>query len=117
MRIAPTCGGPLVCPHRELHGQASNERALCAQRAREQFGEIGCLLVALDRREDQLDRPLGGQALGLQRVGEAKAADDEIRPSGATAVELRVDVLALDDVGALGQQRQSRGPMHAGRLR
>ena len=77
------------------------------QRPGEELGQVGRLLVALDRREDQLDRPLGRQALGLERIGEAQAADDEVGRGGAAAVELALDILAF------GQQRCRRA---AGRV-
>ena len=65
-------GRAFICPERQLHGSGHQPRAP-HQRTGEQFGEIGGLLVALDRREQQLDRPFGGEALGLQRIGEARA--------------------------------------------
>ncbi len=55
-------------------------------------------------REDEFDRPFGGQALGLERVGEAEAADGEVGAGGAGAIELAVDVLAFGEGGALGQE-------------
>ena len=70
------------------------------ERPREQGGEIPRLFEAVDRREHQLDRPLGGDALRLERIGEAEAADNEIRLRGrATARELSIDVGALLDRG------------------
>ena len=43
------------------------------------------------------------EALGLERIGEAEAADHEVRARGAAAVELAVDVLAF------AEQRRPRG--------
>ena len=51
----------------------------------------------------ELDRPLGGHALGLERIGEAEAAHHEVGPRRTAAVELPVDVLAL------AEQRCPRG--------
>ena len=56
------------------------------------------LLVALDGREQQLDRPFRRQALRLQRIGQPQAADDQVRTRGAAAVELLLDVLALAEL-------------------
>ena len=75
----------------------------------EQLGEIAGLLVALDRREDELDRPLGGHPLGLERVGQAQTADHQVRPVGGAAVELTFDVLALAEARFRGQQGQLFG--------
>jgi hypothetical protein len=80
-------GRAFICPDGELHGQAPSS-ARRRERAREEFGEIGRLLVALHRREDEFDRPLGGDALGLERIGEAQSADGEIGLRRAAAIEL-----------------------------
>src|SRR6476646_11080308 len=72
----------------------------------EQLGQVGCLLVALYWREQQLDRPLGGQALGLERVRQTQAAHHEVRSRVPAAVELPLDVLALAERGMRGQQCQ-----------
>ena len=69
-------------------------------------GQIGCLLIAVDGREHQLDRPLGGQAFGLQRVGQAQAAHGEVWPFGAAAVQLALHVLAFAQLGAGRQPGQ-----------
>ena len=79
------------------------------QRPREQLGEVAGLLVALDRREDEFDRPLRGEALRLERIGEAEAAHDEIRVRCAAAIELTVDVLAFAELDARRQQLQLCG--------
>jgi hypothetical protein len=60
------------------------------------LGEIAGLLEALDGAEDQLDGPLGAQPLGLQRVGDAEAADREVRPVGAHG-RAAIQVAALDE--------------------
>src|SRR3712207_7035993 len=39
--------------------------------------------------------PLGREPFRFQRIGEAEAADDEVGPGFAAAVELALDVLAL----------------------
>ena len=54
--------------------------------AGEESGEIGGLVVALHRREDELDRPFGRDALGLQWIREAKPADHQIRQSNGHAI-------------------------------
>ena len=61
--------------------------------AREQGRQIAGLIVALRRREEQLDRPLGRPALGLERVAEPHAADDEVGIGGTATVDLPVDIL------------------------
>ncbi len=58
----------------------------------------------MHRGEYELDRPFRRQPLGLQRIGEAEAADGEIGPGGADAVELPFDVLAFGDHRAFGQE-------------
>ena len=50
------------------------------QRPREQLGQVAGLLEALDRREHQLDRPLGREAFRFERVGKSEPADDEVPP-------------------------------------
>ena len=62
----------------------------------------------MDRREDELDRPLGRHPLGLQRIGEAEAADRQVGAGGAGAVELAVDVLPFRDHRAFRDQREVR---------
>ena len=94
-----------VCPEREFHGQTSSA-ARRIERARKKFGEVARLLVALDRREQQFDRPFRGQAFGLERIGEAEAADHEVGACGAAAIELTVDVLALAEPRRRRQQLQ-----------
>jgi len=75
--------------------------------------QIGRLLVSLNWREDQLDRPLGGHALCLERVGEAEAAHNEIGHCRATTVELPFHILAFAERHARWQQRQLGGKMGA----
>jgi hypothetical protein len=119
-RMAPTCGGPSYVqtvsfmaaagpgalrppdPPRILEGRwkpgpRAHGEGAAPQRAREQAGEVARLLVEMDRREDEFDGPFRGHALGLERVGEAEAADREVGAGGAGAVELAVDVLAFRD--------------------
>src|ERR1700742_67858 len=93
MRIAPTCGGPSYV--QTVSCMSGRQSRPPDQRAREQFGEVAGLLVALDGREDEFDRPFGGDALRLQRIGKAETADHEIGPRIAAAVELTVDVLSF----------------------
>ncbi len=76
------------------------------QRSREQAGQVGRLVEALDRREHQFDRPLGGHAFGLQRIGQAEATDHQVRRGGAAAIELPVDILAFAEHGAGRQPGQ-----------
>ena len=100
-------GRAFVCPERELH-RLGHQPGPAHERPREQLGEIGGLLVALDRREHQFDRPFGRQAFGLERIGETEAAHHEIGPRGAAAIELPLDVLAFAQQGAGRQQRAVR---------
>ena len=83
-----------VCPKREVH-RLDLQQVAANKRPREEFGEIARLLITLDRREDELDRPLGREALRLQRISKTKATNDEIGTRCATAIELPVDVLAF----------------------
>ena len=53
----------------------------------------------MDGREDQFDRPFGRQPLRLQRIGQTQAADDQIGPRRARAIQLPVDILPLADPG------------------
>src|SRR6056297_3160964 len=75
-----------------------------AQGAREEPGKIARLFVEMHRGEDQLDGPFGGEPFGLERVGEAEAADREIGPRGAAAFELQVHVLTFCNLWAFGQK-------------
>ena len=63
------------------------------QRTGEQFGEVAGLFVALDRREQQLDRPLRREPFGFQRIGEAESAHHEVGPRRAATIELLIDIL------------------------
>jgi hypothetical protein len=103
-------GRAFVSPEGQLHGQArccrGGQQGAAAQRAGKQLGQVGGLLVAVDGREDQLDGPLGGQAFGFQRVGQAQAADGDVGAEGAAAVELAVHILAFAQRGAGGQPGQ-----------
>ena len=82
-------GRAFICPDGQLHRPAtSRKEAACGlqfaegsrrRRAGEEPGQIARLFVEMDRREDQFDGPFGGQPFGLQRIGEAKAADGEVR--------------------------------------
>ena len=68
------------------------------------------MFVALDRREQEFDRPFRRDAFGLQRIGEAEPAHDEIGGRGAAAVELPIDVLALAQQRPVRQKRELRAP-------
>ena len=76
------------------------------QRARKQFGKVAGLLVALDRREHQFNRPLGRHALSFQRIRKAKSTDNQIGFIGAAAVELTIHVLAFAQSCLCGQHRE-----------
>ena len=52
-------------------------------------------------------------ALGLQRIGQAQAADHQVGPRGAAAVELLVDVLALAERVPAGSSVKFGGQMLA----
>ena len=58
----------------------------------------------MDRGEHEFDGPLGGEAFGFERVGEAEAADGEVGAGGPRAGELQVDVLTLGERRAFGEQ-------------
>src|SRR3712207_6866455 len=57
------------------------------QGAREQRCKVASLVVALDLREDELDGPLRGESLRLQRVRKAEPADRQIGPRRTAALE------------------------------
>jgi hypothetical protein len=79
------------------------------QRPREELGKIGRLIEAMDRREDQLDRPLGPQTLGLQRIGQTQTADREIGAILAQPIELPFEILTLGEAHAFGQEAHLLG--------
>eukprot|EP01039_Chlorochromonas_danica_P012394 gene12395-14166_t len=87
-------GRSFIGPDRELH-RSEPQLGAAGQRPRKQIGKVSGLVETVDRGEDELDGPLGGEALGLQRIGETQAANGQVRPRGAAAVELQVDVLPL----------------------
>src|SRR5260364_269988 len=101
MRIAPICGGPSYVQTDSCISH--RQSGLAQQRPREQLGEIAGLLETLDRREDQLDRPLRREPLGLQRIGQAEPADDEIGTRVTATIELPLDILALAELRATRQ--------------
>jgi hypothetical protein len=57
--------------------------------------QVAGLLVTLHGREHQLNRPLGGEAIGFQRVGQAQATDHQVGLVGEAAVELQLQRLAF----------------------
>lgn len=61
----------------------------------QKLGQITGLLVALDRREDELDRPFRRQAFHLKRVGKAQAADGDIRALVVATIKLLIDILTF----------------------
>ena len=63
------------------------------QRAAEQLSQISRLVVALNRREYQLNGPFGGHAFGFQRIGQTKAANHNVWPRRTAAVKLVFNVL------------------------
>ena len=62
----------------------------------------------MDGAEYQLNRPLGGDALGLQGIGQAEATHHKIWPLGADPLQLAFHVLPLGNTGARWQQGQLR---------
>ena len=88
-----------------MRGEAGKGGA-AAQGAGEERGEVAGLLVEMDRGEDEFDRPFRGQPLGFQRVGKAEAADRQIRPGGADAVQLLIHILAFGQHRAGGDEVQ-----------
>ena len=88
-----------------------------AQGPGEQFGEVTRLVEAVNRREHQFDRPLGGKSLRLERIGKAQAADREVRAVGTDAVQLALDILPLADPGILRQAGKIGGQVRAVKLR
>ena len=59
----------------------------------------------MDGAEHQLDRPLGGDALGLEGIGQTQTADHQIGPGRPHPLQLLLHVLALTELGAGRQQR------------
>ena len=78
------------------------------ERPRKKAGEIAGLFVALDRREQEFDRPLRRDAFRLQGIREAEATHDEIGGRGAAAVELPIDVLTLAEQRPGRKKRELR---------
>ena len=66
-------------------------------RTGKQLGQIGGLLVAMHRREYQLDGPLGAQAFGFQWIGQTQPADGQIGAVFANPVQLAINMLAFAD--------------------
>ena len=64
------------------------------------------MFVALDRREQEFDRPLRRDALRFQGIREAESTHDQIGRRGAAAVELPIDVLAFAEQRPMGQKRK-----------
>jgi len=67
-------GGGLDGATSVLRGElalAEGQQVTPAQGPGEQLRQITGLVAAVDGAEHQFDRPLGGDALGLQRVGQA----------------------------------------------
>src|SRR6185295_11393019 len=107
IRIAPMCGGPSYV-HIVSCMTLSHQLRSPHQRPCKQLGEIGGLLVALDRREDQLDRPLGRDTFRFEGIGETQPADHQIGTSVATAIELLVDILPFTQQNVRRQQVEVR---------
>ena len=76
------------------------------QRTRKEFSEIAGLVIALNRREDQLDRPLGGHALGFERIGQPQPANHQIGLQGPAAIKLALDMLPFRQRDRIRQQCQ-----------
>ena len=93
------------------------EHVAAAQRPGEQFGEVTRLIEAVNRRKHQFDRPLGGKALSLERIGQAKPANGEVGPVGTDPVKLALDILAFADARFRRQRGQIVGQMRAVKIR
>ena len=74
---------------------AAGEHPVAHQRAGENLGEITGLLVTLDWREGEFDRPFGNPAFGFEWIGQTQTANDEIGFRLAATIDLDVDILAL----------------------
>jgi hypothetical protein len=75
------------------------------------------LLVALDGGEHELNGPFGGQAFGLQGVGQAQTTHHHVGLVGQAAVELFLHVLAFAQAGACWQPSQLGGHVVAVQVR
>ena len=73
----------------------------------EQFGQLTGLVAAVDGAENQFDRPLGGDALGFEGIGQPETADHQIGPLGPHPLQLFLHILALAEAGACRQQASS----------
>ena len=90
-------------PVRILAAAERLEHADAVDRLLDARGEVARLVVTVDRREHEFDRPFGGEAFRLERIGEPKAADHEIRLLGTAAVQLALHVLPFAEPRAGGQ--------------
>ena len=80
------------------------------ERSREQGGEVAGLVVAVDRREDELDRPLRRKAFGFERIREPEPADHQVRRRGAAAVRAGVRRPGLRTASCRPAAAQARRP-------
>ena len=85
------------------------ETLTAGQGTGKQLRQIPCLFIALDGAEHQLDGPLGGHALRLQRVGQSQATDHQVRPGRSDPLQLAVHMLPFTDGGGGGQLLQFSG--------
>ena len=115
IRIAPTCGGPSYV--QTVSCISGYQSGSAHQRPREQFCEVGRLVVTLDRSEDQFDRPFSRDTFVLERIGQAQSADDEIRLRRPAAGQLLVDILSFAQTRIGRKHFQFRGKVLAVQVR
>ena len=71
-----------------------------------QLRQIACLVIALNRRKHEFNRPLRPQPARFQRIREAQSTNGKIRMLRFTARELLFDVLSFAQHRAGRQQRK-----------
>ena len=74
-------------------------------RAGKKTGKVTGLLVTMDRREHELDRPLGGKPFSFQRIGKAETTNCDVGTGGAATIKLLVHVLTFAEHDIGRQQR------------
>ena len=71
------------------------ETLTAIKRPHKEASQITRLVVALNRRENEFDRPFGRVAFGFKRICETQTTHNKIRRSGAAAIKLRFNILAF----------------------
>ena len=70
------------------------------------LGKIAGLVISLDGRENQLDRPFRCEPFMLKRIGKPQPTHCHVRSGLPTSCELRIDVLPLNKARGLRHERK-----------